>query len=93
MLFLVAFWILLQSDFGYGTSCIECRSQGFVNETGLNGVGCRDPYDPDGTSQFENKGVDCQLGYNDTFLGCRKIVQYIYAVGSIISFLKFVSRI
>ena len=81
MLLLVAFCILLQSDFGYGNACIECRSQGFANETGLNGVGCRDPWNPDGTFQYENKGVDCELGFNNTFLGCRKIVQYLYAIG------------
>jgi hypothetical protein len=50
-LILMAVWILLQSGSGYGNTCIECRSQGFDNETGLNGVACKDPWDPDRTDQ------------------------------------------
>jgi len=41
----------------------------------LDGVACKDPFNPDGTKEFVNKSVDCTDGGKKPFLGCRKTYQ------------------
>jgi len=48
---------------------------GSFNKTTLDGVGCKDPFNPDQTVQFANRSEDCTQGGGKPFLGCRKVFQ------------------